>query len=297
VLTNVEADHLDFYGSFEGLVEAFGRFLARVPAGGRVIAGTDSEAVRGLLTSASHARNIETFALERAAAWTADGLQPGEDGAFAFMVTGRSEPLGQFRLRIPGRHNVANALAAIAAGDALGLPVEAMQEAVASYRGIRRRFEVVGQARGVVVMDDYAHHPTEVKATLSAARVRFGGRRLICLFQPHTYSRTRYLLDEFRTCFSRADALFVLDTYAAREKPDAGMGARELAALIDRPPAHYVASFREAVEAALRDLRPGDVFFTIGAGDVDQVGPMILEGLTGGPGAKGQGPRETERRP
>jgi UDP-N-acetylmuramate--alanine ligase len=176
---------------------------------------------------------------------------------------------------------VANALAAIAAAHALDVPPETVREAVAAFRGVRRRFELVGEAGGVTVMDDYAHHPTEVRATLATARQRFAGRRLVCLFQPHTYSRTRYLLEGFRTCFEGVDELLIADTYAARETPEAGMDGRQLAEAIERPRARFVPSFEEAAEMAAALLRPGDVFFTIGAGDVDQVGPMVLERLRG----------------
>ncbi len=283
VVTNVEPDHLDYYGSFQGLVEAFGRFLARVPLNGVVIAGTDSQAVRGLLKGAGiQAKTIETFALYTPADWMADEPRPLKKGGYTFGVLGDGVRVGRFRTPLPGLYNVANALAAIAAGDALGLPLETVRESVASYRGIRRRFELVGEAAGVTVMDDYAHHPTEVEATLAAARERFGRRRLVCLFQPHTYSRTRYLLEGFRTCFAGADILYILDTYAAREAPEAGMSAQELTRAIKEPPARYVASFGEAAEAALGELRPGDVFFTMGAGDVNEVAPLVLEGLRGG---------------
>ncbi|HXG41774.1 MAG TPA: cyanophycin synthetase, partial [Dehalococcoidia bacterium] len=151
---------------------------------------------------------------------------------------------------------------------------------VAEFRGVHRRFEVLGEARGVTVVDDYAHHPTEVEATLAAARQRFPGRRLVCLFQPHTYSRSRYLLDGFRTCFRSADVLLVAETYAAREDPSQGMAAAELASWVQLPPARYVGGVEEAAEAALRELQPGDVFLTVGAGDVDRVGRMVLEALS-----------------
>jgi UDP-N-acetylmuramate--alanine ligase len=130
-------------------------------------------------------------------------------------------------------------------------------------------------------MDDYAHHPTEVRATIAAAVQRFPGRRLVCLFQPHTYTRTRYLLDGFRACFQGVDELLIAETYAAREEPSAGMSARELAALLKDPPARYV-GLDEAPAAVLEVLRPGDVFFTIGAGNVDEVGPKVLDGLRQG---------------
>ena len=150
---------------------------------------------------------------------------------------------------------------------------------MAEFRGVRRRFELLGETAGITVMDDYAHHPTEVRATLAAARIRFPGRRLACLFQPHTYTRTRYLLDEFRTCFQGCDLLLIAETYAAREEPSAGMSAEELAHEIQHPSARYAGSLEECADGAVALLKPGDVFFTIGAGDVDKVGPMVLEAL------------------
>ena len=213
---------------------------------------------------------------------TPDGGQ-----TFSVQLDGNDET---FELRLAGRHNVANALAAIAVGRELDVPLEMIRETLAEYGGARRRFELVGEAAGVTVMDDYAHHPTEVAATVAAARERFAGRRLLALFQPHTYSRTQYLLDGFRTCFRGLDELLVLSTYAAREPETAGMDARALAEAIESPKARYVADFDEATRAALELLRPGDVFFTIGAGDVDAVGPLVLEGLrVGGSGVKGHG--------
>jgi len=137
----------------------------------------------------------------------------------------------------------------------------------------------VGEAAGITIMDDYAHHPTEIAATIAAARQRLPGRRPVCLFQPHTYSRTRYLLDGFRTCFQGVDQLLIAETYAAREKPSAGMNAQELVEAIDAPPASYAGALEEAPPKVVEALQPGDVFFTIGAGDIDQLGPKVLETL------------------
>jgi UDP-N-acetylmuramate--alanine ligase len=286
VVTNIEADHLDIYGSLERLAETFGRFLSQVPAEGRIIGGADSPEVRRLLgleggrpAAPLVAREVESYALDHAAQWTAEALEPQSDGSYSFRVLRQGQAHGSFRTGVPGRHNVANALAAIAAVHALDVPLEAVQGAVAAFRGVRRRFELVGEAGGVTVMDDYAHHPTEVRATLAAARQRFRGRRLVWLFQPHTYSRTRYLLEGFRTCFEGLDVLLITDTYAARETPEAGMDGRQLAAAIEQPRARFAPSFEEAADEAAALLKPGDVFFTIGAGDVDQVGPMVLERL------------------
>jgi len=280
VVTNIEPDHLDIYGTFDALVEAFGQFMAAVPPEGCIIACADSPKVRELLaTTPLRARTIQRYALDEAAEWSIEAVDPLPSGGHAFVVEAGSRPYGAFRIALPGLHNVANALAAIAAGAALGLPAEVMQEAVASFRGAVRRFEWVGEAAGVIVMDDYAHHPTEVRATIAAARERFPDRRLVLLFQPHTYTRTQYLLDAFRTCFQDADALFLLETYAAREEPGRGLTAADLAREVTWPPAEYVATFEQAADQVAAFLQSGDVFFTVGAGDVDRVGPMVLERL------------------
>ncbi|MCH8025667.1 MAG: UDP-N-acetylmuramate--L-alanine ligase [Chloroflexi bacterium] len=291
VVTNVEPDHLDIYGSFEALAEAYGQFMAQVKPDGLLIAGIDSPKLRELLDSASLQARVETYALDRPADWTVEDVSTLAEGGYAFTVRHGSELVGRFQISLPGRHNLSNALAGIAVGHARGLPVEAMQAALAAFAGTRRRFELVGEAAGVSVLDDYAHHPTEVAATLAAARERFPGRRLIAVFQPHTYSRTRYLLDGFRTCFRELDELLVLATYAAREPESAGMNARELAEAIESPRARYVATFEEAAQEALKLLRTGDVVFTIGAGDVDTVAPLVLEGLQN----REQGTRNKER--
>jgi UDP-N-acetylmuramate--alanine ligase len=287
VVTNIEADHLDIYGSIDRLAAAFAQFLSQVEPRGHIIACADSALLSGLLErQASSAGGLQTedvqfYALDEEATWSAVDIEPQEEGGHSFAVLRGGRPYGDFRTPLPGRHNVANALAAIAASRVLGLPLEYTQQAVAEYRGIRRRFELVGEAAGVTVMDDYAHHPTEVRATLAAAHERFPGRRLVAVFQPHTYSRSRYLLEGFRTCFEGLDVLFVTDTYAAREEPGAGMTGSDLAAAIRKPSARFVATFAEAAEAAAAELRPGDVLFTIGAGDVDQVAPMVLQRLKG----------------
>jgi UDP-N-acetylmuramate--alanine ligase len=212
-----------------------------------------------------------------------------EAGGQEFLVGLHGRPYGEFHIGLPGRHNVANALAAIAVGHHAGVPLAVMQKALAEFRGAGRRFEYVGEAADVTVMDDYAHHPTELRATIAAARERFPGRRLVGLFQPHTYSRTLYLLDEFRTCFEGLDVLLIADTYAAREPIAAGMSAEELARQVTRPKARFVATFEEAATAVLDVLKPGDVFFTLGAGDVNEVGPMVLEGLRSRAGRERRG--------
>ncbi len=282
VVTNIEPDHLDVYGTFEELARAFAQFVARVPEGGHVIACSDSPRVREMVAAGViRAKDVQTYALEATATWNASSTRKDER-AQTFIVEAGGRLFGSFTIQLPGEHNVSNALAGIAAGSTIGIETEVMRAALASYRGAQRRFELVGEASGVTVMDDYAHHPTEVRTTVQAARERFDGRRLVVLFQPHTYSRTRYLLEEWKTCFEGVDALYIAGTYAAREEEGAGLSGADLAAAIVSPEASYVATLEEAAERIAHDLRAGDVFFTVGAGDVDAVGAMVIEKLRRG---------------
>ncbi|MFQ6019223.1 MAG: UDP-N-acetylmuramate--L-alanine ligase, partial [Dehalococcoidia bacterium] len=284
VVTNLEPDHLDFYGSFQRLADAFRQFLSQTSPSGFIVACGDDPALQATLAQAVGGDvplpvHVVSYGLEENFHWSAQKLsRKGVDG-YTFVVKCRREGFGTFQTRLPGIHNVTNSLAAIAVGSILGLPRETIAQAVSEFRGVRRRFELVGEAAGVTVMDDYAHHPTEIKATLAAANQRFPRRRLVCLFQPHTFSRTRYLLEGFRTCFEGADLLLTADTYAAREEPSAGLDAEALAETIERLPARYSGGLEESAQALLDLLRPGDVLFTIGAGDVDKAATMVLEGL------------------
>jgi len=283
VVTNIEPDHLDIYGSFENLRDAFRRFLSQVDNNGYIVACTDSPDVQAVLPEAigdgttSSPVRVVSYGLNTPADWGVANISRMGVDRSSFMVEFRQEEWGSMETGLPGVHNISNSLAAVAVGDILGLSPAAIANAISQFHGVRRRFQRVGEAGGVLVMDDYAHHPTEVRATLAAARGRFPGRRLVGLFQPHTYTRTRYLLDGFLTCFGDCDALLIARTYAAREEPSAGMTAEELARKIVDPPARYVGELDEAARLIAEELRAGDVFFTIGAGDVDAVGPMVLE--------------------
>jgi UDP-N-acetylmuramate--alanine ligase len=280
VVTNIEPDHLDIYGTTEEMVAAFAQFMASAPIDGHVIACADSPRVRETVAAGGvRANDVQTYGLDEAATWRAGSITQLERGqSFAVERDGRDQ--GTYTIELPGRHNVSNALAGIAAGATIGIEAAVMRAALASYRGAQRRFEFVGEAGGVLVMDDYAHHPTEVAAgTIAAARERFPDRRLVLLFQPHTFTRTAYLLDEWKTCFAGADVLYITHTYAAREDESAGMSGRDLAALLESPRATYVDSFDEAAARIAQELRPGDVFFTVGAGDIDSVGRAVLERL------------------
>ncbi|HET7738043.1 MAG TPA: UDP-N-acetylmuramate--L-alanine ligase [Tepidiformaceae bacterium] len=279
VITNIEPDHLDYYGTPEAYIEAFEQFAQRVIPGGVLLVGDGSPTTERLASSIELSQvEVETFGLSPRDHWMAGNPKyTGSNATFAVLQLGKN--VGQLIVNVPGEHFVIDTLAAAAVCLHEGVDFGDIAKAVSKFRGARRRFELVGEAKGVLVMDDYAHHPTEVRATLSAARARFGGRRIIGVFQPHTYSRTAYLWDEWTTCWDDLDALVVLETYAAREPESAGRGAEELARAITRPPAVYARDFDDAAEKAANLASAGDVIFTIGAGDVDAVGPRILEVL------------------
>ncbi|MGQ9573030.1 MAG: UDP-N-acetylmuramate--L-alanine ligase [Dehalococcoidia bacterium] len=287
VVTNIEPDHLDFYGSFQRLTAAFRQFMSQVPADGSLIACADDPTIRDILAHPELEPPIQariiSYGLKKNGRFFPQNLSPKGICGYTFLLKYGEEPRVAFETRLAGVHQVNNALAALATASVLGLPQAAVREALARFRGVERRFQFVGEAAGITIMDDYAHHPTEIRATIAAARHRFPGRRLVCLFQPHTYSRTQYLLDGFRTCFHGVDQLLMAETYAAREEPSAGMSAQELTKAIHSPPASYAGGLEEAPLKVAEVLRPGDVFFTIGAGDIDQVGPKVLELLREGP--------------
>jgi UDP-N-acetylmuramate--alanine ligase len=210
-----------------------------------------------------------------------DATRMGHPPLNRFTVSYRKQHLGEFTLHVPGAHNVLNATAAIAVGIGLDVDVDAIRSALDQFRGVDRRFQLRGRAAGVSVIDDYGHHPTEIRATLAAAK-QCGYRKIHAIFQPHRYSRTRDLMEEFTTAFADADSLFVLDIYAASEKPIEGITGDALARTIRDKGAEstqYVSSFPEAVSAVAAVAQDGDMILTLGAGSVSQLGPMILEKL------------------
>jgi len=287
VITNIEADHLDYYGTPERLRETFMDFAKRVTDDGvLIVCGDNPWAAELAATRTAEGARVERYGIDDSTAtWRATKVRGNDRGGMDFIVLLDGQELGRISLPVPGRHNVLNALGALAASMRGGVDFHRAAAAAANFQGAKRRFELVGEVEVtgglVTVMDDYAHHPTEVRATLSAARARFPGRRLVACFQPHTYTRSQYLLEEFRTCFEGLDSLYLLRTYEARENPDRGMDARSLATEITRPTPVYLDSFQEATERIASDLRGGDVFFTIGAGDVTELGPMVIEQMGG----------------
>lgn len=285
LVTNVEADHLDYYKTWEAVQEAFRGYAANVEPGGSLILCVNNDEALSLRDYAREGVAIVTYALDQRAEWRASEVEE-VGGAQAFNVYHHGELMRRFQTRLAGRHMVQNALGAIVVCITLGLTPDEIAAPLARYGGVRRRFEYVGDANGITIMDDYAHHPTEIAALAPAAKARFPERRIVALFQPHTYARSRYLLEGFKTCFSGFDRLFILETYAAREAIADGMTGEQLAAEISDPIPGYCATFESAADTVAAELGPGNVFFTVGAGNVDCVGPMVLELLRARTGAR-----------
>ena len=275
IVTNVDPEHLDHWKTTEALRRGFLDFVNRVPFYGLAILCHDHPGVQSLLPDVE-CRYV-TYGESLQADYRAQGIEV--DGhAVRFHAFRRGEALGRFEVRMVGRHNALNALAVVALGDEMGVPPATIREALAGFQGVQRRFTVRGEAGGVTVVDDYGHHPTEVKATLAGAREAFR-RRVVCLFQPHRFTRTRDLLAEFATAFDAADVLLLTDVYAAGEDPIPGANAEALAEAI-RAHGHRDVSVvprAELARTARGCVRAGDLVLTLGAGDVTQVGPELLK--------------------
>jgi UDP-N-acetylmuramate--alanine ligase len=278
VITNIEADHLEYYGSFENIVEAFRIFTENVRAGGAIIGCVDDPAVASLLDRRGRSKDTKVirYGLGPGADLTARNLTFDERGS-SFEVEG----MGFFKLFVPGEHNVRNALATIAVARALGVGHDAIAAGLAKFLGVDRRFQILGDYNGAIVVDDYAHHPTEIRATLSAARSGYPRRRVVALFQPHLYSRTRDFASEFGSSLSGADVALVAPIYAAREQPIDGVSSRMIAEstegveFIDR-------SHTEIINELRRRLQPNDLFIAMGAGDVHEIAEALVRGDDGG---------------
>jgi UDP-N-acetylmuramate--alanine ligase len=281
IITNVEADHLDHYGTPEAVAEAFDAFADRVLPGGFLVTCADDEGAR-TLAEAARSRDIDvrTYGEHADADLRLVNVRTrGMTSSYEAVARGRR--LGTVRLRLPGRHNVLNSAAALEVGLGLGFPLERLREGLETFTGTRRRFELKGTADGVRVYDSYAHHPTELAADLAAARDVAGNGRVVVVFQPHLYSRTRYFADQFGAALGLADEVVVMDVYAAREDPMPGVTGALVAATVPLPPAQvvYEPSW-SAVAGHLADrARPGDIVLTCGAGDVTMIGPEVLARL------------------
>jgi len=281
VINNIEEDHLDYYtGGLEEIVASFTQFASQVrPDGLLVVNRADENALRTVASGRVRSR-VETFAVEDAEAdWIAADLRPS-GGLFTFEAIGKGKSLGTFALGIPGRHNVSNALAALACCAWAGVDVTATREALRTFHGADRRFQIVGESADVTVVDDYAHHPSEIRETLRAAREYFEGRRIVVIFQPHQHSRTRFLLSDFARSFDDADVVIVPEIYFVRdsesERQQVNSSDLVRAMQTHGKACHDLATF-EDIEAYLADhLRSGDVVITMGAGDVYKLGHRLV---------------------
>jgi UDP-N-acetylmuramate--alanine ligase len=286
VVTNVEHDHPDCYPTLKDMQEAFQAFVNLLPPDGLLIGyGRDPFVQRLVDERRAGGRPAVRYGLGREDDYRADSLRLNGAGGYDFLVVKGGQTLGLARNRLPGEHNVLNSLAALAVADFVGVDFNVARNALAEYRGAGRRFEVKGEARGVTVVDDYAHHPTEIRATLAAARQRFGQRPLWVMFQPHTFSRTRALLADFAASFEQADHVVVVDIFRSREMPDPAVSAEDIVRRMDHGDARYIPALADAANFLCEQLRPGDVLLTLAAGDGNLVGQKVLEVL--GQGATG----------
>jgi UDP-N-acetylmuramate--alanine ligase len=284
VVTNIDREHMDCYRDMEDVERTFVEFMDRVPFYGMVVACNDNDGLRALLPRVR--RRVVTYGTREGSDFRIGSSErvsqaSGEVPLNRFRVDYRGSSLGEFHLHVPGAHNVLNATAAIAAGIGLDVRVEDIRSALAGFRGVDRRFQLHGEANGIAVIDDYGHHPTEIRATLAAAR-QCGYKKVHVIFQPHRYTRTQSLMDEFAAAFTDADSLFLLDIYPASEPPIPGVTTQALATRIAQQGDRvviYAASFGDAVEAAVAVASPGDMILTLGAGNISQLGPQVLEAL------------------
>ncbi len=280
VLTNVEWDHPDCFPTPSSFRRAFMQFVDLVPRHGLIISCGDDEG----------ARQVQAYSASRGPGWITYGLSEGVDlratnviaqpGAGSCAeLSWWNAPAGTLQVSVPGLHNVRNALAALAVASWCGVPFDVALPPLQAFGGTARRFELKGMAGGVTVLDDYAHHPTEIEATLAAARKRYPSSRIWALFQPHTFSRTRTMLYRMGDSFEHADAVIVTDIYAAREAFDPTVSAAELVASSNHPQIRHVGALADAAATLIDELRPGDVLLTLGAGDGNSVGERVLAAL------------------
>jgi len=288
IVTNLDREHMDCYRDMADVESAFLSFMDKVPFYGAVTACIDNPLLAKILPRAQ--RRVYTYGVAANADYrleVLEGMGAPELGDRAncaiggfrrFQVVTSKGSLGPFELRVPGRHNILNATAAVAIACQLEIPAEKIAQGLASFNGVDRRFQLRGRANGIAVVDDYGHHPTEISATLAAAR-ECGYGKIHVIFQPHRYTRTRDLMKEFSTAFTLADSVTVLPIYAASEEPIPEITAELLAARIRDTEAHYAPDFPSAITQATQAAQPGDLILTLGAGSVSQLAPQILAAL------------------
>jgi UDP-N-acetylmuramate--alanine ligase len=282
VVTNIDKEHMESYKGMDDVVQCFTDFVNKVPFFGAAVICLDDPNVQLIIPNIKRRR--VTYGLTAQADISAHNIRYNDSFGSSFNVWIGSEIIGEIDLPVPGQHNVYNALAATAVALELEVPFEKIAEAFSTFKNADRRFQFKGEIRGITVVDDYGHHPTEILATLSAAKHSSGGRRTVVVFQPHRFSRTQELMDEFALAFNNADVLYVLDIYAASEQPIEGVNAEVLTDNITRfghKNANYIGPIETAAELVAADLREGDLVITLGAGTVTRLSDDILEKLKG----------------
>jgi UDP-N-acetylmuramate--alanine ligase len=280
VVTNLDREHMDCYRDLADVEAAFIEFMDRVPFYGASTACLDNPHLAAILPRVK--RRVFTYGMSPQADYVARLLPSGDGVRSCFEVVAHGRVLGPFDLHVPGKHNVLNATAAVAIGVQLEIEGAEIAQGLKNYRGVDRRFQFKGEGRGVSVVDDYGHHPTEIRATLSAAK-ECGYAHVHVIFQPHRYTRTRDLMQDFATAFDEADTVQILDIYAASEEPIAGIDAPALVRASGRKGIAYASGFEEAAKRAASQANDGDVILTLGAGNVSQVASMVLESLRNSP--------------
>lgn len=279
VITNIENDHLDHYGSEENIQAAFAKFVEQIKEDGKAILCYDNAKVRAL--GEKTGKTVISYGIDsKDADYRAENIEYGKNGT-TYDILYKNEVIGKGQLIVPGRHNVLNSLGAIAAARELGIPLESILASLAHFSGAKRRFETKGKVGGVWVVDDYAHHPTEIAVTLKAAR-QTQPERLVCVFQPHRYTRTQLLLDQFAVAFKDCDELIITDIYAASEDPIPGVSGEMLAHKIAETTGQkvrYISGQDKIEETLEREVRPGDLVITMGAGDIYRLGEQLVQAL------------------
>jgi UDP-N-acetylmuramate--alanine ligase len=276
VVTNLDREHMDCYRDMADVERAFLDFMDKVPFYGAVTACVDNPLLKGILPRAR--RRVFTYGVAEEADYRLEFVAAGSGRFARFLVHAAGDAMGPFELHVPGRHNVLNATAAVAIAHQLAVPAVEIAEGLNRFHGVDRRFQLRGKVRGITVVDDYGHHPTEIRATLAAAR-ECGFGRIHVVFQPHRFTRTLDLLDEFGAAFADADTVTVLPIYAASEEPIPGVTGEALAARIVGPRTEFASDFATAIDAVVAEAREGDLILTLGAGSVSQLGPQILAAL------------------
>lgn len=276
VILNIESDHLDYFKNLDNIYRSFHTFAGRIPKDGVLIINHDIKELTRITDGV--ACTIQTFGLSDEADWTARDIMHHDNGKSSFDIYYKNARIMTVELQVPGDHNITNALAAIASAHYLGIAPDAWEKGMRHFTGTERRFQKKGEKRGICVIDDYAHHPTEIKATLAAAK-NIKHTKTWCVFQPHTFSRTKFLFDDFGKSFTDADEIIIADIYAAREIDDGSITAAQLAERIaaEGKSAHYVGDFLSIANYLDDHCTAGDIVLTVGAGDVFKIGENFLK--------------------